>query len=144
MVLEAVRDLAKKKKAADQSKTAGTTRKDAHPGDNRGMMSQNRGKRNGRRSGYTAQRSLPAMLPTQGEDPVGTDRGAPTQTAGSSLGLSEDLFGDTANRSDTNADPSGHTYQESVKLSASMLALPNETAQLMNPSSETRLVVLRP
>ena len=43
MVLEAVRDLAKKKKAADQTKKAGSTRKDAHPGDNRGMMSQNKG-----------------------------------------------------------------------------------------------------
>ena len=117
MVLEAVRDLAKKKKAADQSKTAGTTRKDAHPGDNRGMMSQNRGKRNGRRSGYTAQRSLPTTLPTQGDDPIRTDRGTPTQTAGNSIGLSEDLFGGKGNRTDTNTNPSGHTHQESVEMS---------------------------
>ena len=31
-------------KAADQSKKAGSTRKDAHPGDNRGMMSQDKHK----------------------------------------------------------------------------------------------------
>jgi hypothetical protein len=57
MVQEAVRDFAKKRAAA-QSKKAGSTRKDAHPGDNRGMMSQDKGRSKGKRSGYTAQQSV--------------------------------------------------------------------------------------
>ena len=55
MVQEAVRKFGKKKKAADQSKKAGSTRKDAHSGDNHGMMSQDKRGRKGKRSGYTVQ-----------------------------------------------------------------------------------------
>jgi hypothetical protein len=40
MVQEAIRDMAKNKKAAAQSKTAGSTKRDAHPGDNWSMTSQ--------------------------------------------------------------------------------------------------------
>ena len=65
MVQEAVREFGKKKKAADQSKKAGSTRKDAHPGDNHGMMSQ--GNRKGKRSGYTVQRTVSTTVRTQGD-----------------------------------------------------------------------------
>jgi hypothetical protein len=54
MVQKAVREL-NKKKAAAQSKKAGSTRKDAHPGDNRSMMSQNRKGRKDKQSGYMLQ-----------------------------------------------------------------------------------------
>jgi hypothetical protein len=53
-VQEAVREFNKKRTMA-RSKKAGSTRKDAHPGDNRSMMSQNKGRHKGKRSGHTAQ-----------------------------------------------------------------------------------------
>ena len=59
MVQEAVREFGKKKKVADQSKKAGSTRNDENPGDNRGMMSQDKRGRKGKRSGHTVQRSVP-------------------------------------------------------------------------------------
>jgi hypothetical protein len=65
MVQEAIRDLNKKKKATTQSKTAVSTRKDAHPGDNRSMMSQKGKGRKDKCSGFTLQRiaSTPMRAP---------------------------------------------------------------------------------
>ena len=81
MVQEVVREFGKKKKAADQSKKAGSTRKDAHPGDNRGMMSQ--GNHKGKRSGYTVQRTVSTTVRTQGGSPAEPSKGTtiPTQEA---------------------------------------------------------------
>jgi hypothetical protein len=52
MVQEDVRDLNNKKKAAAQSKMAGSTKRDAHLGDNHSMMSQKGKGHKDKRSGY--------------------------------------------------------------------------------------------
>ena len=69
---------------------------------------------------------------TQDGDPAGPDRGTPAQTAGNSLGLSEDLFGNTVNCPDTTTDPSDHTHQESVTLSVITAGI----AQRNSPTGE--------
>jgi hypothetical protein len=84
MVQKAIKDMNKKKKAAAQSKTAGSTKRDAHSGDNRLMMSQKGKGRKDKRSGYTLQRF------------VSTTTRAPGATT---LELSEDVFGNIEERS---------------------------------------------
>ena len=133
MVLEAVRDLAKKKKSADQSKKAGSTRKDAHPGDNRGMMSQNKGKRNGKRSGYMAQRSVPTAVMAQGGDLTEPERSAPAQATRNSLGLSEDLFGNADNCPDTTAPLLDRTHQECATLTVITAGLIQQNSSIGEP-----------
>ena len=93
MIQEAVREFNKKKKAAAQSKKAGSTRKDAHPGDNRSMMSQNKGGRKEKRSRYMLQRSLSTTVRVSENDTLGPSESLTKRNTGSTLEASQDLFG---------------------------------------------------
>jgi hypothetical protein len=105
MIQEAVREL-NKKQAAAQSKKAGSTRKDTHPGDNHLMMSQNKKGCKDKRSGYTLQRSMSTTVrasgssaPEPSDDLIvrnsGSDISIARKSGSDILKFSEDLFGST-------------------------------------------------
>jgi hypothetical protein len=105
MIQEAVREL-NKKKAAAQSKKAGSTRKDADPGDNRSMMSQNKKGRKDKRSEYTLQRVVSTTVHAPGSNTLEPSENLIVRASGSNtLEPSEDLFGTTEESSSSLTNP---------------------------------------